>query len=72
MLISKNWLHDFVFLPDSLEPEELAKNLTLHTVEVEGWNVQAELLDNVVIGLVKSVTITPTVVQASILYRARI
>ena len=52
MLISKHWLRDFVFLPDTLDPQELERALTLHTVEVEGWIRQDELLDQVVVGVV--------------------
>lgn len=53
MLISKNWLKDYVFLTDSFDPAELALKLKLTTVEVEGITTQGEYLDNVVVGLVK-------------------
>lgn len=55
MKISKKWLQEFVFLPDSLTPQELAKELSLRTVEVEGIQNQAELLENVVVGLIEKV-----------------
>ncbi len=55
MKISKKWLQEFVFLPDSLTPQELAKELSLRTVEVEGIENQAELLENVVVGLIEKV-----------------
>ena len=35
MLISKNWLKEFVFLPDAFDSNELAAKLMLSTVEVE-------------------------------------
>ena len=50
MLISYNWLKNYVDLPDSLTPEELALKLTMSTVEVEGTERQGELLDGVVVG----------------------
>jgi len=55
MKISKKWLQDFVFLPDSLTAEDLAKELTLKTVEVEGIERQAQNLEHIVVGIVKSV-----------------
>ena len=55
MLISKQWLNDFVDLPDTLDPQELLELLTLHTVEIEGFTAIAEALDNIVVGEVKSV-----------------
>lgn len=55
MLISKNWLQDYVFLPDSLSSEELAQKMTLGIVEVEEVFHEAQLLNNVVVGIVKSV-----------------
>lgn len=55
MKISKKWLQEFVFLPDSLTPEELAKELSLRTVEVEGVERQGQNLDHVVVGLIQSI-----------------
>lgn len=55
MKISKKWLQDFVFLPDSLSPVELAKDLTLHTVEVEGIEDLTQELEGVVLGVIKEV-----------------
>lgn len=50
MLLSKNWLRDFVFLPDAFEAEKLAAQLSLATVEVEKIKKQGEFLDGVVVG----------------------
>ena len=36
MLLSLNWLRDFVDLPDELDPHRLAERLTMVTCEVEG------------------------------------
>ena len=55
MLVSYNWLKYYVDLPDSLTPEELALNLTLSTVEVEGVETQGKNLENIVVGEVKKV-----------------
>lgn len=60
MLVSKNWLKEYVFLPDSLDPKELALKLKLTTVEVEGITIQGEYLENVVVGVVKKVEKHPS------------
>ena len=52
MLVSYQWLREYVKLPDSLEPEVLAEKLKLSTVEVEDIKRTGELLDNVVVGKV--------------------
>ena len=54
MLISKNWLSDYVNL-EKVTPEDLAEKLTIRTVEIEGVSTLGELLHNVVIGLVNKV-----------------
>ncbi|MBU1900917.1 phenylalanine--tRNA ligase subunit beta [Patescibacteria group bacterium] len=55
MLFSKNWLKKYVFLPDALDPEEFASEMTLHTVEVEEVEDKAAALTNIVVGEVRSV-----------------
>ncbi len=52
MLISYNWLKEFVNLPDSLSPEEVALKLTMSTVEVEGVKKQGAGLEGIVVGKV--------------------
>lgn len=52
MKISLEWISDFVDLPPDVRPEELAHQLTLKTVEVEGWVNSSERLANVVVGQV--------------------
>lgn len=54
MLISYNWLKNFVNLPGSTTVEEVAARLKSVTVEVEGIKKQGELLNNVVVGKVVS------------------
>lgn len=53
MLLSYNWLKQYVDLPDSLSPEELALKLTMSTVEVEGIERQAGQLENIVVAEIK-------------------
>ena len=50
MLISYQWLRDFVKLPDSMKPEEIAEKLKLSTVEVEGVESLGAQLENIVVG----------------------
>lgn len=50
MLISLNWLKDFVKLPKNLDPQKLANDLTLKTAEVEGVVNQGKGFEGVVIG----------------------
>jgi len=50
MFISLNWLKDFVKIPDSLAPEDLAKKFSLHTVEVESIVRQSEKFSKVIVG----------------------
>jgi phenylalanyl-tRNA synthetase beta chain len=52
MQISYQWLREYVKLPDSIKPEDLAEKLKLSTVEVEGIIKPYELLENVVVGKV--------------------
>lgn len=55
MYLSINWLKDYVKLPRGITPEELARKLTLHTVEVEKIEDQAQKFDKVVVGKILSV-----------------
>ncbi len=50
MYLSLNWLKDFVKIPSSLTPEELAEKMTLHTVEIDGVEKQEEKFKNIVVG----------------------
>ena len=59
MYLSLNWLKDFLVVPKSVKPEDLAKRLTMHTVEVEGVERQADRFDNVVVGKVLEVSRHP-------------
>ncbi len=54
MLISYNWLKQYVNLPSTITADEVAARLKAVTVEVEGVKKQGELLENVVVGRVVS------------------
>jgi len=55
MLLSLNWLKDFIKLPYDVSPSDLALRLSMHTVEVEGWVDQSVNFKGVVVGKVLSV-----------------
>lgn len=50
MKVSLNWIRDYVDLPADLTMERLAFDLTMRTVEVEGYENLAEGLKNIVAG----------------------
>ena len=50
MLISKRWLQQFVTIPKKVSDQDLADLLTMHTVEIEGVQNMAEMLDKIVVG----------------------
>ncbi|PIR03829.1 MAG: phenylalanine--tRNA ligase subunit beta [Candidatus Magasanikbacteria bacterium CG11_big_fil_rev_8_21_14_0_20_39_34] len=66
MLVSRKWLQDYVFLPDSLDSADLANDLTIHTVEVEEVKKQSEGLDGVVVGKILSIEKHPESTKLSI------
>jgi phenylalanyl-tRNA synthetase beta chain len=55
MLISLNWLRDFVDIPHSTDAEELGRLFTLRTAEVEEVRDLAKNLDKVVVGQIKKI-----------------
>ncbi|OGF26225.1 phenylalanine--tRNA ligase subunit beta [Candidatus Falkowbacteria bacterium RIFOXYB2_FULL_47_14] len=69
MYLSLNWLKDFVDIPRSLAPEELARRLTMHTVEVESVVKEADKFKNIVVGEILEVRKHP---QADKLQLARV
>ena len=50
MLLSLNWLKEFIDIPKKITPEEIAAVLTNHVVEVEGFYRQADKYKGVVVG----------------------
>lgn len=59
MYISLNWLKDYVKIPSKIKPENIAEELTNHTVEVEGLVNSAEQFNKVVVGKVLEVSKHP-------------
>ena len=59
MIISKDWLQDYVFLPDSVTAEDLASKLTLSTVEVENFEDKKSLLNDIVVGEISKCSAHP-------------
>lgn len=55
MYISLNWLKEFIKIPVKIEAEDIAQELTGHTVEVESFIQQAEQFNKVVVGKVLEV-----------------
>jgi len=50
MLLSLNWLKEYVDIPKNLSAEDLAKEMTLHTVEVEGFENEGAKFNGIVVG----------------------
>jgi phenylalanyl-tRNA synthetase beta chain len=59
MYLSLNCLKEFVKIPKKTEAQEIARLLTMHTVEVESWRLQNQDFDKVVVGKVLSVSPHP-------------
>jgi len=59
MLISKQWLAEFVKLPKNVSDAALAERLTLSTVEVEGVVSQSEAWEHIVVGVIRSISAHP-------------
>lgn len=59
MLISLNWLKEFVNLPENLDPKELATELTIKTAEVDSVINEAESFENIVVGQILEITPHP-------------
>lgn len=59
MYLSLNWLRDFVDIPKSISPEELGTRLTMHTVEIDGVEKEAEKFKGIVVGKLLDVKVHP-------------
>lgn len=55
MKLSLNWIKDFVNLPDDLTMSQLAFDLTMSTVEVEGVHDLKKQFDGIVVGVINEV-----------------
>ena len=59
MYLSLNWLKDYVKIPAKIKAENIAEELTNHTVEVEGFISSAEQFSKVIVGKILEVTPHP-------------
>ncbi len=59
MKVSLNWIREYVDLPADLTMEQLAYDLTMRTVEVEGYDNLAESCHNIVAGRIIAVSPHP-------------
>lgn len=55
MKLSLNWIKDYVAIPDGTDLKQLAFDLTMSTVEVEGVTELARQFDGMVVGEIKEV-----------------
>ncbi|MFT7639644.1 MAG: phenylalanyl-tRNA synthetase beta chain, partial [Pirellulaceae bacterium] len=66
MKLSLEWIKDYVDLPAELGPTELGHDLTMATVEVEDVVVFADILNKVVVGVIKEIKSHPDADQLSV------
>jgi phenylalanyl-tRNA synthetase beta chain len=66
MYISLDWLKDFVSLPGDITPEKLGLRLTMHTVEIDSVEKQADKLEGVVVGRIREVKPHPNADKLSL------
>lgn len=59
MYLSLNCLKEFVKIPSKISAADLAKLLTMHTVEVESWRLQKDDFNQVVVAKVLSISPHP-------------
>ena len=59
MFVSKEWLKNYVEIPDSLSSQELADKITMSIVEVDNIIIQGENLENIVVAQIKEINDHP-------------
>lgn len=59
MLISLNWLKEFVDIPKNLDPKDLATELTIKTAEVDSVINEADAFENIVVGQILEIAPHP-------------
>jgi len=59
MLISRDWLSQYVDIPKSLSPKDLALKLTMSIVEVDGWEELGAKLQKIVVAKVLKISKHP-------------
>ena len=55
MKLSLNWIKDYVKLPEDMDLSQLAFDLTMSTVEVEGAHDLGKDFDKIIVGVIKEV-----------------
>ena len=55
MKLSLNWIKDYVKIPENMDLKQLAYDLTMSTVEVEGVHDLGKQFDGIVVGIIKEV-----------------
>ncbi len=68
MKVSLNWVREYVGLPADLPPEKIAYDLTMTTVEVEGFERTGDKFEKMLVGLVKEVKAHPNADRLRIAY----
>lgn len=66
MKISLNWIKEFVNLPEDITPDKILYDLTMSTVEVEGYEDKSTSLNYMYIGVVKEIIKHPDADQLKI------
>ncbi len=66
MIVSLNWIKQYVNLPDDICMDELAHDLTMRTVEVESVSNPKDDLENIIIGRIVSVDRHPNADKLSV------
>lgn len=59
MKLSLSWIKDFVNIPESMDLQRLAYDLTMSTVEVEDIEYLAHRFDNMVVGVIEKIELHP-------------
>ena len=66
MLLSRDWLNQYTKIPKNLSDKDLGALLTLSVVEVEGFKVEGENLDKIVVGKVLNIEPHPNADKLSL------
>ena len=70
MKLSLNWLKDYVDLPESLSPRQIAHDLTMSTVEVESVKQIRDSFDRVILGKIEKVSSHPNADKLRLVHTA--
>ena len=59
MKVSLNWIKKYIDLPENITPKQIAYDLTLRTVEVEGVENTREKFHDIVVGKILEIKAHP-------------